>query len=198
MEILVYGLLFGFWYLIKYGIIYPIKLCFYGIGYLIKLIGDAFRRKGHKIVKEKEHLWVKTTTATANNKKFLFIAKNENIEPDFNSFADGMQYTNEIIHNYSDIYCCVIESDKSVYNKLLAKCCEAQGITVRKTKSLQSEIDTIVRGCQRQKQVRQTNYKKGTSGYKKIFPHITTDDDDSDSEKAIDDMIFMDLMDDDF
>ena len=36
-----------------------------------------------------------------------------------------------------------------------------------------------------------------SNGYKKVFPHVTTDDNSSDADKEIDDMIFMDIMDDD-
>ena len=35
-----------------------------------------------------------------------------------------------------------------------------------------------------------------SNGYKKVFPHVTTDDKSSDADKQIDDMIFMDIMDD--
>lgn len=36
-----------------------------------------------------------------------------------------------------------------------------------------------------------------STGYKKVFPHVTTDGNSSDEDKAVDDIIFTDIMDDD-
>ena len=38
--------------------------------------------------------------------------------------------------------------------------------------------------------------KKKTADYKKSFPHVLTNENSSDEEKALDDVMFMDLMDD--
>ena len=150
-------------------------------------------------MKEKEHLWLKLTTVTANNKKYLFVTKKDCKDLDFEKLADGMQYLEKIKNDFDNVYCCITESDKSPYNKLFARCCEAQNMVVRYTNSLQTEIDKVINyKKEQQKERKQSKQTKENAGYKKIFPHVTTDDNDSDFDKAIDDMIFMDLMDDDF
>jgi len=39
--------------------------------------------------------------------------------------------------------------------------------------------------------------EENNSNYEKIFPHLTTDDEDDDFDKEIDDYIFMDMLDED-
>ena len=247
MEILVYGLLFGFWYLIKYGIIYPIKYLFYGISLFFSWLVELFKKNrdktkmeklkpqiqywedkkalidslpyaellklnteiknalDYKVVEEKEHLWFHMSTAEMEGNKYLFIAKKQSQELDFDSFADGIAYIKEIRNTYKKIYCFVPEKDTDLYTQLMIKCLMVLNIAFQNEKNLKNEIDIIIKRINPPiKKERVNTYKKTyknnhkQSGYEKLFPHVMTDDDDSDFDKAIDDMIFMDLMDDDF
>lgn len=178
-----------------------------GLSYteLLKVNTEIKNALDYKILEEKEHLWFHMAIAQVEETKYLFIAKKQNQELDFDSFADGIAYIKEIKNTYKKIYCFVPEKDTDLYTQLMIKCLMVLDVAFQNEKNLKNEIDMIItRINPPAKQEKVNTYKKTykknhkQSGYEKLFPHVMTDDDDSDFDKAIDDMIFMDLMDDDF
>ena len=162
----------------------------------IKLNYEIIKEFGYNIIETKEYLWLILVVASCNNKKCLFISKNNYSNIELEKFADGMAFIEEQKKLYNKIYCVMQSNPDDMYGKLFIKCCSAQGIPIRTEDVLMAEIDEIT-GEEKPKVAEKRAYEKNKSGYKKIFPHVMTDDEDSDFEKAIDDMIFMDIMFDD-
>ena len=168
----------------------------------LQLNAEILKKQDYELLEIKQHLWFVLMVMAKGNNKYLFFAPNIDSEMDFERFAEGMDYIKQEKRGYARTYMIYQDCNSSVYEKLLQKCCIPLNIVIRNEQSLIKTINSnLITKLQVNNSIHQNRkIPSKETGYKKIFPNVMIDDNDEnvdDFDKALDDMMFMDLMDED-
>ena len=169
----------------------------------LQLTAEILKEQEYKLIEIKQHLWWVLMSVTKDNKNYLCVAPNISDDMDFDRFAEGLNHLKQKINNnYTRCYLISQDKQNTVYNKLLIKCCKALHMPIHNETWILKQIDTKILSKQKNKKPKETTpktvYKKDK--YEKCFPNVMIDENDvsvDDSDEFIDDMMFMDLMDED-
>lgn len=169
----------------------------------LQLNAEILKEQGYKLIEIKQHLWWVLMSVYKNNSNYLYVTPNISNDMDFDTFAEGLNHLRqEIKKNYTRCYLISQDKQNTVYNKLLRKCCKALYMPIHNEAWILKQIDTKILSKQKNNKLKETTpktvYKEDK--YEKLFPNVMIDENDEnvdDFDKFIDDMIFMDLMDED-
>lgn len=142
-----------------------------------------------------------------NDKQYvLFMLEKKSL--DFNKLADITNHIQELKNNNYEIYYIVQNVSPKVYNNLMQKCFISLGIAFYTNEQMINDIKSIIKNTESKIRCIEEKYnptpqiktkaKTKKHKYRKLFPHLLSSDSDPDYLQEIDDIMFMDMMDDDF